>query len=82
MFDWRTEKIEMKVLKKPIHLMEEPASPLLLHVVDAALVLLALGAPSQAADFETRARYAVVVDFESGQTLFERMRSAPFRRRR
>ena len=39
MFDWRDEKIVIKVQKR-VHLMEEPASPLLLHVVDAALVLL------------------------------------------
>ena len=41
------------------------------------LSMLALGAPSQAADFETRARYAVVVDFESGQTLFEKDADRP-----
>lgn len=41
------------------------------------LSMLALGAPSHAADFETRARYAVVVDFESGQTLFEKDADRP-----
>lgn len=44
-------------------------------IVIACLVLIA--SPSQAVDFETRAKHAVVIDFQSNQTLYEKDADLP-----